>query len=277
MEPILVGHLFAPLNDELVALLRSVDDWNTPVVGSWNVKDVAAHLLDTSLRRLSSTPIPDFEPNRANQEWIAAMRRVSPRILIEMIDRYGREQAELLASLDPFAKAQWGVAWAGEEESLNWFDVARELTERWHHQAQIRDALGREPLFEPYLGPVIDTFVRGVPHAYRDVDAPVGTTVVLHIGTPASPPAEHAPSRRRAAGRRVLSRRDGGVPQSWTLRRENARWTLHDGASEATTTVTIDPDSAWRLFTKARPKPEPRVEGDARFAEPLLRMICVIG
>jgi uncharacterized protein (TIGR03083 family) len=250
-QPILAAHLLAPLNDELVALLRTIqdDEWLGPTIaGSWTVKDVTAHLLDTSLRRLSKIAIPDFEPNRANREWIVAMQRVSPRILIELIDRYGREQAELLASLDPFAKAQWGVAWAGEEESLNWFDVARELTERWHHQAQIRDALGRPPLFEPYLGPVIDTFVRGVPHAYRDVDGPSGTSLAIRI------------------------------TNAWTLRREENQWRLFTGGdADPTTTVTIDPDAAWRLFTKARANSEPRVEGDARLAEPLLRMICVIG
>ena len=36
----------------------------------------------------------------------------------------------------------FGVAWAGEERSPAWFDVARELTERWHHQAHIRLATG---------------------------------------------------------------------------------------------------------------------------------------
>lgn len=250
-QPILAAHLLAPLNDELVALLRGIqgDEWHAPTIaGTWTVKDVTAHLLDTSLRRLSKIAIPDFEPNRANREWIVAMQRVSPRILVELIDRYGREQAQYLASLDSFAKAQWGVAWAGEEESLNWFDIARELTERWHHQAQIRDALGRPPLFEPYLGPVIDTFVRGVPHAYREFTAAAGSSIAIRI------------------------------TDAWTLRRENDQWQLLAGEDgNATTTVTIDPDSAWRLFTKARAKTEPRVEGDASLAAPLLRMICVIG
>lgn len=244
VQPILAAHLLAPLNDELVALLRGIrdDEWSAPTAaGTWNVKDVAAHLLDTALRRLSRVAIPDFEPNRANREWIVAMQRVGPRILVELIDRYGREQAEYLASLDPFAKAQWGVTWAGEEESLNWFDVARELTERWHHQQQIRDALGREPLLEPYLRLVIDTFMRGVPHAYREVP---GGAVGIRIGDAA-----------------------------WTLR--DGR--LFAGSGPASTVVTIDPDSAWRLFTKAKAKTPPAVEGDPKLAEPLLRMICVIG
>lgn len=277
MEPLHVAHLLAPLNEELVSLLRGVrdDEWPVRAVGAWSVKDVAAHLLDTSLRRLSQIAIPDFEPNRANGEWIRAMQRVSPRILIELIDRYGREQAAFLESLDPFARAQWGVAWAGEEESLNWFDVARELTERWHHQQQIRDALGRPPLFEPYLAPVLDTFVRGIPHAYRDTAAPDGTVVVLRIldcgGKATALHAAASPPQVRAAADAAA------VQMTWTLRREHSQWTLHAGQSEATTTVTIDADSAWRLFTKARAKQEPRVDGDARLAEPLLRMICVIG
>ncbi len=250
MQPILTAELFAPLHEELIALLRGISDeeWNArTAAGSWTVKDLTAHLLDTALRRLSQVPIPDFEPNAANRDWIVAMRRISPRILIEMMDRYGSEEASYLVSLDPFAKAMWGVAWAGEEESPVWFDVARELTERWHHQQQIRDALARPPLFEPFLGPVIDTFVRGVPHAYRDFSAPDGTAIALRI------------------------------TDAWTLRRENDQWKLFPGEDEASAVVTIDPDSAWRLFTKARAKKEPQVEGDARLAEPLLKMICVIG
>lgn len=251
MQPILAAHLFAPLHGELISLLRGISaaEWSAPTAaGSWTVKDLTAHLLDTALRRVSQMPIPDFEPNAANRDWIVAMRRVSPRILIEMMDSFGREQAAHLASLDPFARAIWGVTWAGEQESPVWFDVARELTERWHHQQQIRDALDRPPLLAPYLAPVIDTFVRAVPHAYRDVSAADGTAIALRI------------------------------TDAWTLRRENDRWTLSVGEDDnVSAIVTIDPDSAWRLFTKARVKKEPHVEGDRRLAEPLLNMICVIG
>src|SRR5688572_28281518 len=169
--PVSTQHLFMPLHEELLVLLRglSAEEWSAPTVaGAWTAKDVAAHLLDTALRRLSIQrdgylrPGP-FEPNAANREWVTAAARLSPRVLIEMMERYGRENAEFLASLDPEAKAQWGVSWAGEEESLVWFDVARELTERWHHQQQIRDATGRAPLHEPYLAPVLATFVRALP------------------------------------------------------------------------------------------------------------------
>lgn len=251
-EPVRTEHLFEPLHMELMTLLRSLDDgeWNAPTAaGEWTVKDVAAHLLDTALRRLSlqrdghSTAGP-FDPNAANAEWVSAMRRISPPLLIELMERWGLENARYLASLDPFAPAMWGVSWAGEEESRMWFDVARELTERWHHQQQIRDAAGRAPLYEPYLGPVMATFVRGLPFAYRDVDASRGTAVVFN---------------------------------GWTLVREDA-WTLYEGrAADATTIIDLPDDTAWRVFTKQRVDPRARIEGEARYAKPLLRMVTVIG
>ncbi len=50
--------LFLPLHEELVRLLSglSAADWERPTVaGTWRVRDVAAHLLDTDLRRISSS------------------------------------------------------------------------------------------------------------------------------------------------------------------------------------------------------------------------------
>ena len=255
-QPILTAPLFAPLHDELVALLRGLraDEWSAPTAaGAWTVRDVAAHLLDTAIRRLSlqrdgHVPPGVFEPNETNREWVVAARRLSPRMVIELMERYGRENAEYLASLDPHATAQWNVAWAGDEESPVWFDVARELTERWHHQQQIRDATGRPPLYDRYLAPVIATFVRALPHTYRDVDAPAETAVAVRI--------------------------DDGA---WTLVRES-RWTLYEGAADsATTTVSLPGDRAWRLFTKQKIDPRAEVTGDGRWAEPLFRTVAVIG
>jgi len=266
VKPILVADLFAPLNDELVALLRGLDaaEWNAPTVaGSWTVKDIAAHLLDTSMRRLSG-PVLDgtFEPNRWNSEWVTAMRRVSPPVLIELIDRYGREAARFLASLDPLAPALIPVTWAGDDASPAWFDVARELTERWHHQQQIRDATGRPPLYDSvYFAPVIETFVYSLPLAYRDVDAPPGTTVLL----------------------RVTDEGNG----AWSLVREDSRWTLWTAAAAAAafkaaalppqstqTIVTMRGDTAWRLFTRQPVADRVQIEGP--YGEPLLKAVAII-
>jgi uncharacterized protein (TIGR03083 family) len=254
-EPILTAHLFAPLHNELLALLRSLspDEWNAPTVaGAWTVKDVAAHLLDTCLRRLSmhrdgytpSLPFTDLSSfvNGLNAEGVSFARRLSPSLLIDLHARYGAEMADFLSSLDPYAPAKWGVSWAGDEESPTWFDVARELTERWHHQQQIRDATGRPPLYDTYLGPVLDTFVRALPYTYRDVS---GGPLVLDI-----------------VGEGVWSLVDG---------------VLYSGAAaDPVTTVTLEGDKAWRLFTRQKIDPQARVEGDATLAQPLLKMVAII-
>jgi uncharacterized protein (TIGR03083 family) len=256
-EPILVAHLFAPLHDELLALLRSLseDEWNAPTVaGAWTVKDVTAHLLDTCLRRLSmhrdgykpALPFEDLSSfvNGLNAEGVSFARRLSPALLIDLHARHGAEMSSFLSSLDPYAPAKWGVSWAGDEESPTWFDVARELTERWHHQQQIRDATGRPPLYDTYLGPVLDTFVRALPYTYRDVK---GGPLVLHV-----------------------VEEGAGV---WSLVDNE----LYSGAApDAVATVTLRGDAAWRLFTRQKIDPGARVEGDVRLAEPLLKMVAIV-
>ena len=106
--------------------------------------------------------------NRLNAEWVLAARRMSPRLLMDFLAFTGPEVEACFASLDPM-KMGGPVSWAGPEPAPQWFDVAREFTERWHHQQQIRDATDRPPLYDPYfLSPVLDTFVRALPHNFRD-------------------------------------------------------------------------------------------------------------
>ena len=63
--------------------------------------------------------------------------------MIDMMKVVCEQSARFHESLDPFAPARFAVGLAGEETSLNWFDTARELTERWHHQQHIRLATNR--------------------------------------------------------------------------------------------------------------------------------------
>jgi hypothetical protein len=105
LPPILVADLFPEVSHRLVALLRSLapDEWHQPTVSSRRtVKDIASHLLDGSLRRLSmqrdsyrpadgrSQPragesLLDFL-NRLNYEWETGTRRLSPKVLIDLIE-----------------------------------------------------------------------------------------------------------------------------------------------------------------------------------------------
>ena len=55
IPPIYVSHLFPALDQKLVELLRSLtsEEWERLATPKWRVKDVAGHLLDSNLRRLS--------------------------------------------------------------------------------------------------------------------------------------------------------------------------------------------------------------------------------
>jgi len=197
--PILCAHLLRRVDEELIDLLRSLSsrEWDIQTINpSWKVRDVAAHLLDTVLRKLSVVrdsccmeAVEIRSPqgvialvNRLNQEGVAVYRRLSPPVLIDLMQLACEQSARFHESLDPFAPAAFAVSWAGEEKSLNWFDTARELTERWHHQQQIRLATNRPGIMVSDLyHPVLDCFVRGLPYLYRDVDAAVGTVLLLEI------------------------------------------------------------------------------------------------
>lgn len=277
--PILVSHLFRELDAHLLDLLRSFSpvDWDRPTVCSaWSVKGIAAHLLDTALRRLSIQRdgyIPPENPqgfysheefvvyiNRLNAEWTTAAARLSPRILIDLMQKVAGELADLFESLDPYAPARFSVSWAGESESPMWFDIAREFTERWHHQRQIVDAVGvRTPIDERRLQyPVLDTFMRALPHTYRNVAAPDETLVCVRIV--------------------------GDAGGEWFVRRTEGAWRLfYEVSDRADSVVTIEQSIAWKFLTKRTDRatargrfPEIRIDGEVAYGEPVLEMVSII-
>jgi len=275
LKPIDTRSMFRPVSAELTALLRGLSpaDWTRPTVARrWLVRDVVAHLVDGALRRLSfhrdgmRPPSPDApiaSPrdfaafiNRLNAEWIVSAKRFSPRVLIDLYERAGGELADWFESLPLDAPALFLVSWAGEERSAGWFDIGREFTELWHHQQQIRMAVGADALADGgYLRAVIDVAVRGLPHAFRDVTAAPGQTVVVDV-----------------------SGESGG---QWTLTRETDRWSLSSGQPlEATTRIRISDDTAWRLLfnalSDADAAPLVQIDGQTELAAPLLRARSVI-
>ena len=273
-NPILCAHLLRTVDEKLVDLLGSLAprEWDLQTIApSWKVRDVAAHLLDTVLRKLSMArdccyveAVTIRSPqdvvalvNRLNAEGVTVYRRLSPPILIEMMKSACEQSARFHESLDPFAPATFNVSWAGEERSLNWFDTARELTERWHHQQQIRLATNRPGIMTPDLyHPVLDCFVRGLPHVYRDVDAPVGTALLLEIS--------------------------GECGEQWFLSRGTTQWNFVDRPAGAVASrVTIPQELAWRVFTKGIDRDVARrqiaVEGNRDLGEKVLDLIAIVG
>lgn len=264
--------LFPVLHDKLIGLLTGLtpEQWDAPTIARlWTVKDIAAHLLDTNIRTLANRDnyplLPDREIasyqqlvdylNHLNTEWISAAKRISPPVLIDLLDSTGKAYNDYMATLDPDADAVYSVAWAGEETSKNWFHVAREYTEKWHHQQQIRDAVGIPGIMtlELYY-PVIDTFMRGLPHTYRDVATDEGTAICITI--------------------------DGEAGGNWFLKYHQRRWQLSGEGTQTDASLIIPPDIAWKVFTKgmkpAAARPFITVAGDEALALKTLSLIAVM-
>ena len=139
---------------------------------------------------------------------------------------------------------------------MNWFDIAREYTEKWLHQQHIRQALSM-PILEAreFLFPVLDIFLRALPYTYRNILAPNGTTLVLHI--------------------------TGDAGGDWSLRRESAAWALFSGSAAAPDAqVTMDQDLAWRVFTKdvAPQSARSRIQitGNTQLGEQIVTMVSIM-
>lgn len=266
-------HLFRPLNERLISVLKALtpEEWNTKTVaGSWTVKDVAAHLLDGNIRAISlyrdnysirpEEAINSYSDlvaflNRINAEWVRSYKRVSPAVLIAQHEETHESYIRCLENLDLNAHAVFSVAWAGEEVSTNWFHIAREFTEKWHHHQQILDAVKRTGILTKEFYPaVMETFMQALPHHYRDIEAPEGTLVQIEVDSDA-----------------------GG---KWTLQKGPKGWLQSSMMGSPVASVTIPSDLSWRLFTKAVRYPDIKdkitISGDSKFVMPALHMLTVM-
>ncbi len=267
--------LYPILDEKLVELLESLspEEWNAPTIaGKWTVKDVAAHILDGCyLRRLSihrdgyigekPENVNSYQDlvaylNGLNAVWVNANKRVSPQILIGLMKIYSHEVYEFFKTLEPRGRAIFSVDWAGETESENWFDIARDYTERWHHQQQIRLAVGKLGIEtrELYF-PVLETFMRALPHTYRNVAAAENTLLQFTVA--------------------------GEAGGDWYLRKTNEGWTLRKTAIETPAARTIIPQEiAWRVFTKGINKEtaqsQSTIEGDKNLCAEIFNMLSVM-
>lgn len=273
VEPIETVELFPGLSAELLTVLRSLplSAWENPTAcADWTVKDVVAHLLGGTLGRLAfgrdklklpqTTPFPgEWEAqvawiNQHNAEWVHSARVFSPALLIDFLALTDPQLYDYFKTLPPFGASGPAVSWAGESSSQNWFDIAREYTEKWLHQQHIREAVGT-PLLDQrkWLHPVLDTFLRALPHTYRTDSADEGTAIVVTIS--------------------------GEAGGDWSLMRRSNKWQLFTGAApNPVTIVTLDQNVAWRLFTKDIDASTVKlhVEGDERLGKISLQMVSIM-
>jgi hypothetical protein len=272
--PIKTLHLFPVLDGLLIELLQSLTphEWHAPTIAKlWSVKDIASHLLDGNLRTVSilrdhyfgETPPPIHSYadlvaylNQLNSTWTAAAKRLSPQLLIDLLAATGSQHYQQLQKLDPFETAVFAVAWAGQEQSANWFHIAREYTEKFIHQQQIREAVGKQGLFTKELFyPFIDTFMQGLPYTYRNVNAEEGCTVAVKVFT--------------------------DIGGEWRLAKAATGWQLtKDKTKVPSATISLPPAMAWKLFSKgispAQAYDRVEISGDRLLAEPSLQMVSVM-
>jgi len=255
------------LRAELTALLAGLSepDWaRATACPGWPVHEVAAHLLGVELGNVSVRrdrwrlgpghgEDPDAWLNAFNQQWVAAAQRISPALLIELLDVAGQRFEEYLATLDldaPGGPVKWAT---GAHPAPVWLDVAREYMERYVHQQQIREATGRPRLGAAFTGPVLTTAAHALPRALDRVIRPAGTVVTF-----------------TAEG-------EGGG--SWQVVRTPAGWELDPGrpdrsaACRARTTV----EGAVKRYVRDPSAPALTWQGDQDIADALAGVKAVLG
>jgi uncharacterized protein (TIGR03083 family) len=270
--PVLVADRFPALLNTLLDLLHSLTaaEWQRPTAAaSWTVHDVALHLLGDDVGILSGRRDEYVESdisigtwdelvtwiNRHNDLWVQGTRRISPRLLCDLLRFTGDQVSALFGSLDLYALGGT-VYWASPDPAPGWLILGREFTERWHHQQHIREAVGRPILDDPhFLAPVLATFVRALPQTYKHVEAAVSTCVTLTIA--------------------------GSSGGSWSIVREQGQWQLYSGKPDLPKAEVVLPeDTAWRLFTKGIGKETARGQatfgGDKLMGEQMLEMVSII-
>jgi|SRR6185295_10526555 len=271
--PVDVIDLLPFLDRKLIELLKSLtpEEWERQTIAKlWKVKDVVAHLLDGNIRTLSmlrdgyqdeQATVNSYQDlldylNRLNADWIKAMKRVSPGMLVLLHEATAQHYYSYYKSLSPFERSGFAVEWVGEKESQNWMHIAREYTEKFLHQQQIREAVNKPGLMVPaFFYPFIDVFMLALPYTYRHVKAEEGTIMKVTVTS--------------------------NIGGSWFLIRINDKWQLNKRMiATPTAELIIEPEAAWKLFSKSVTPDEVKdkftISGDKELAEVALTMVSVM-
>lgn len=256
----------------LVTMLDALskEDWSLPTpCPGWDVLALVHHLVGDDLATIAmhrdqhvGTPAPAMSDeaafvdwlDRLQDDWVHAARRLSPRLAIELLDWLGDQVADTFATEDPEALTAT-VTWASDQPVPAWVDHARELTERWIHRQQLREALGRPTELDQDLAwPVLDTMRWAYP--YRLDDAPPGSGAVeIRITQP--------------------------FHRTWQLVRRGDTWLFDDeGTTPPAATMTMTGEQAWRLLSNNyRTVDHGPIElhGEPALLEILIRTRAIIG
>jgi uncharacterized protein (TIGR03083 family) len=266
--------LFTLERSRLLEVLTGVGevDWGRPTpCPGWSLLELAIHLVGDDLSFLAwqrddhhGTPAPDGLDeagfitwlDELQIEWVHAARRLSPRLVVDLLGWLGDQVAATVATQDPAAVTA-NVSWASATPVPVWLDQARELSERWIHRQQILQSLDQPADLSPDLAePVLDGLRWAYPHRLGALRRDAGTRVSITITGPE-------------------------VELYWHLLSDGEAWRFSmsvDGPTAARLQLTAD--QAWRLLTNNLDHDQhgaPISSGDSDIVEVLLRTRAIIG
>ena len=256
---------------ELLAALEPADFQRPSPCPGWTVLGLCAHLVGDDLGFLArhrdgyyGTPGPANATESefiawldgTQEEWVRAGRRLSPRIVRDLLAWTAPQVAAALEAEDPRARTA-SVSWAGTEPVPVWLDQLRELSEYWIHRQQLLEAVGRpSDLRADLAGPVLDGLRWAYPFRLGYVTADPGDTVTISVSGP--------------------------VERSWRLVATSAGWwEFRDEAGpRALAALSMTTEQAWRLLTnnlRAAERPRIVADGDATVLESLFQTRAIVG
>lgn len=191
--------------------------------------------------------------NRLNADWVRVMKRVSPNTFIELLEVTQQPVINYYHSMHAWAPARFAVAWAGEQESKNWFHIAENILSGGTTSNKAVDQEGI--MDKEFFTPLIQTFMMALPHAYRHVPARDGSVISVTVSSPCQ------------CEWRIISK-----DKAWKFIMVND--TIAD------THIEVSGDTAWKLFTKALPEAVAKerfsISGNQELGEPIFKIISVM-
>jgi uncharacterized protein (TIGR03083 family) len=246
-------------------------DWDRPSpCPGWTVLGLCSHLVGDDLGILArhrdghfGTPPPDGASESEfiawldglQDEWVRAARRLSPRIVADLLAWAGPQVAETLRGEDPRVRTA-EVSWAGTGPAPAWLNHARELSEYWIHRQQLLQAVGRPSDLRADLArPVLGALRWAYPFRLGQAAAEPGDTVTISIAGP--------------------------VTVTWHVVATPAGWEYRDEPGpRAVASLEMTTEEAWRLLTNNLPdadRSSVAASGDETVLGILLRTRAIIG
>lgn len=273
LQPLDCVPLFPIMRAELLRVLHYLEDheWKQPTAcAGWSVRDVALHILADDIGYLSrhrdqdgiQFPSDDWDElvrliNQQNDLWVKATRRMSRRILLQLLETFGAEMHAFLQTIEADALTH-PVSWASSQPAPQWLQIAREMTEYWMHHQHICEAIGVISLKNAgFLKPVIATFVHALPRAYAQLDAPPDTVVQVRIES------------------------EDWVERWYVIRDSADHWGLYAHTDlPIQASIACSAHIAWHLFTRGiDPKvarEQSGITGDTDLTAPFFQTIAII-